>query len=149
MSKGRKRARANGVKFGSKHEARLAQQGWCRLQVAAEVALDKDRTSATLKGVMPKGLYARAVDHPPFNSLFTLRYKRTRVWDCEGVKMPARKFQVGDRVEDKKTHERGRVTFVYSTLELRDEFIAVLFNGTDEALAVPADSVRKLSTRQS
>jgi len=36
--------------------------------------------------------------------------------------MAAMKFHVGDRVEDKKTHERGRVTFVYSTLELRDEF---------------------------
>jgi hypothetical protein len=62
--------------------------------------------------------------------------------------MSAMKFHVGDRVEDKKTHERGRVTFVYSTLELRDEFIAVLFDGHDEALAVPADSVRKVSTRQ-
>jgi hypothetical protein len=31
----------------------------------------------------------------------------------------------------------------------RDEFIAVLFDGHDEALAVPADSVRKVSTRQS
>jgi hypothetical protein len=49
----------------------------------------------------------------------------------------------------RKTHERGRVTFVYSTLELRDEFIAVLFAGHDEALTVPADSVRKVSTRQS
>jgi hypothetical protein len=29
------------------------------------------------------------------------------------------KFHVGDRVEDKETHERGRVTFVYSKLELR------------------------------
>ena len=63
-------------------------------------------------------------------------------------KMSAMKFHVGDRVEDKKSHERGRVTFVYSTLELRDEFVAVLFNGHDEALAVPADSVRKVSTRQ-
>ena len=63
--------------------------------------------------------------------------------------MSGMKFHVGDRVEDKKTHERGRVTFVYSTLELRDEFIAVLFNGHDEALDVPADSVRKVSTRQS
>jgi hypothetical protein len=27
--------------------------------------------------------------------------------------MPA-KFHVGDRVEDKETHKRGRVTFVYS-----------------------------------
>ena len=58
-------------------------------------------------------------------------------------------FRVGDRVEDKETQKRGRVTFVYSTLELRDEFIAVLFAGSDEALAVPADSVRKVSTRQS
>jgi hypothetical protein len=64
------------------------------------------------------------------------------------TEMPT-KFYLGDRVEDKETHERGRVTFVYSTLELRDEFIAVLFNGHDEALAVPADSVRKVSTRQS
>jgi hypothetical protein len=58
-------------------------------------------------------------------------------------------FRVGDRVEDKETHKRGRVTFVYSTLELRDEFIAVLFDGRVETLAVPADSVRKVSTRQS
>ena len=62
--------------------------------------------------------------------------------------MSATKFHVGDRVEDKKTHERGRVTFVYSTLELRDEFIAVLFDGRDDALAVPADSVRKVSRRE-
>jgi hypothetical protein len=33
------------------------------------------------------------------------------------------KFAVGDRVKDKETHKLGRVTFVYSTLELRDEFI--------------------------
>jgi hypothetical protein len=58
------------------------------------------------------------------------------------------KFHIGDRVEDKGTHERGHVTFVYSALELRDEFIAVLFDG-HETLAVPADSVRKVSTRQS
>ena len=64
-------------------------------------------------------------------------------------KMSAMNFHVGDRVEDKKTHERGRVTFIYSTLEFRDEFIAVLFNGHDEALAVPADSVRKVATTQS
>ena len=58
------------------------------------------------------------------------------------------KFHVGDRVEEKETHKRGRVTFVYSTLELRDEFIAVLFDGRDEAVAVPVDSVRKVSRRQ-
>jgi hypothetical protein len=49
------------------------------------------------------------------------------------------KFHVGDRVEDKETHKRGRVTFVYSELELKGEFIAVLFDGRDEALAVPTD----------
>jgi hypothetical protein len=58
-------------------------------------------------------------------------------------------FRIGDRVEDKETHKRGHVTFVYSELELRGEFIAVLFDGRDEALAVPTDSVRKVSTRQS
>jgi hypothetical protein len=55
-------------------------------------------------------------------------------------------LRVGDRVEDKETHKRGHVTFVYSELE---QFIAVLFDGRDEALAVPTDSVRKVSTRQS
>jgi hypothetical protein len=70
------------------------------------------------------------------------------VLQTRSTEMPT-KFHVGDRVEDKDTHERGRVTFVYSTLELRDEFIAVLFDGHEEALTVPADSVRKVSTRQS
>jgi hypothetical protein len=70
------------------------------------------------------------------------------VLQTRSTEMPT-KFRVGDRVEDKETHKRGRVTFVYSTLELRDEFIAVLFDGRDEALAVPTDSVRKVSTRQS
>ena len=58
-------------------------------------------------------------------------------------------FRVGDRVEDKETHKRGYVTFVYSELEFKGEVIAVLFDGRDEALAVPADSVRKVSTRHS
>jgi hypothetical protein len=66
-----------------------------------------------------------------------------------GLSLLEHRNAVGDRVEDKETHERGRVTFVYSTLELRDEFIAVLFNGHDGAVAVPVDSVRKVSTRQS
>jgi hypothetical protein len=70
------------------------------------------------------------------------------VLQTRSTEMPT-KFHVGDHVEDKDTHERGRVTFVYSTLELRDEFIAVLFDGHEEALTVPADSVRKVSTRQS
>jgi hypothetical protein len=38
-------------------------------------------------------------------------------------------FRVGDRVEAKGTHKRGRVTFVYSKLELKGEVIAVLFDG--------------------
>jgi hypothetical protein len=70
------------------------------------------------------------------------------VLQTRSTEMPT-KFHVGDRVEDKETHKRGRVTFVYSTLELRDEFIAVLFDARDEAVAVPADSVRKVSTSRS
>jgi hypothetical protein len=58
-------------------------------------------------------------------------------------------LRVGDRVEDKETHKRGYVTFVYSELEFKGEVIAVLFDGRDEALAVPVDSVRKVSRRQS
>jgi hypothetical protein len=57
-------------------------------------------------------------------------------------------FRVGDRVEDKETHERGCVTFVYSELELKGEAIAVLFDRGDEAVTVPADSVRKVVRRQ-
>ena len=51
-------------------------------------------------------------------------------------------FRVGNRVEDKETHKRGRVIFVYSELELKGEVIAVLFEGRHEALAVPADSAK-------
>ena len=58
-------------------------------------------------------------------------------------------FHVGDRVEDKETHKRGCVTFVFSKLEFRGEFIEVLFDGRDEVVDVPADGVRKVSTRQS
>jgi hypothetical protein len=58
-------------------------------------------------------------------------------------------FHVGDRVEDKKTHKRGRVTFVYSELERKGEFIEVLFDGRDEVIDVSADGVLKISTRQS
>ena len=54
------------------------------------------------------------------------------------------KFHVGDRVEDKETHKRGYVTFVYSELEFKAEVIAVLFDGRDEDLAVPANSVLKI-----
>jgi hypothetical protein len=66
----------------------------------------------------------------------------------ETVGLMLTNFRVGDRVEDKETHKRGRVTFVYSELELKGEFIAVLFDGHDDALAVPTDSVRKVSKRQ-
>jgi hypothetical protein len=57
-------------------------------------------------------------------------------------------FRVGDRVEDKETHKRGPVTFVYSELVLKGEFIAVLFDGNVEALAVPTDSVRKVPRKR-
>jgi hypothetical protein len=83
-----------------------------------------------------------------FEVFFGGARKASRDYASWSTEMPT-KFHVGDRVEDKETHERGRVTFVYSTLELRDEFIAVLFNGHDGAVAGPADSVRKVSTRQS
>jgi hypothetical protein len=59
--------------------------------------------------------------------------------------MSVTKFHVGDRVEDKKTHERGRVTFVYSELERKGEVIEVLFDGRDEAVDVSVDNVRKVS----
>jgi hypothetical protein len=45
--------------------------------------------------------------------------------------------------------KRGRVTFVYSKLEFRGDVIAVLFDGRDEAIAIPADNVRKVAQRQS
>jgi len=71
-----------------------------------------------------------------------------RCFNNEAPKMSATKFHVGDRVEDKKTHKRGRVTFVYSELKRKGEVIEVLFDGRDEAVDVPADGVRKVSTRQ-
>jgi hypothetical protein len=58
-------------------------------------------------------------------------------------------FRVGDRVEDNKTHKRGRITFVYSELERKGEVIEVLFDGCDEVVDVPADGIRKVSARQS
>ena len=63
----------------------------------------------------------------------------------ETVGLVLTNFRVSDRVEDNKTHKRGRITFVYSELE----FIEVLFDGREEVLAIPTDSVRKVSTRQS
>ena len=67
----------------------------------------------------------------------------------EAVGLMLTNFRIGDRVEDKETHKRGRVTFVYSELELKGEVIAVLFDGRDEAIAIPADNVRKVAQRQS
>jgi len=58
-------------------------------------------------------------------------------------------FRVGDSVEDKKTRKRGRVTFVYSELELKGEVIEVLFDGREEPVDVLVDNVRKVSTMQS
>jgi hypothetical protein len=66
----------------------------------------------------------------------------------ETVGLMLTNFRVGDRVEHKETHKLGRVTFVYSELEFKGEFIAVVFDGHHEALAVPTDSVRKVSRRQ-
>jgi hypothetical protein len=49
----------------------------------------------------------------------------------------------------KKTHKRGRVTFVYSEPEFKDEVIEVLFDGRESPVDVLVDSVRKVSTKQS
>jgi hypothetical protein len=43
----------------------------------------------------------------------------------EAVGLMLTNFRVGDRVEDKETHKRGYVTFVYSELEFKAEVIAV------------------------
>jgi hypothetical protein len=67
----------------------------------------------------------------------------------EAVGLMLTKLRVGDRVEDKKTHKRGRVTFVYTELEFKDEVIEVLFDGHESPVDVLVDSVRKVSTRQS
>jgi hypothetical protein len=74
------------------------------------------------------------------------RYQRPH---RETIGLMLTNFRVGDRVEDKKTHKRGRITFVYSELERKGEVIEVLFDGRDEAVDVPADDVRKVSTRRS
>jgi hypothetical protein len=68
---------------------------------------------------------------------------------CKARQAHAYEFSCGDRVEDRKTHKRGRITFVYSELERKGEVIEVLFDGRDEVVDVPADGVRKVSTRQS
>ena len=39
----------------------------------------------------------------------------------EAVGLMLTNFRVGDRVEDKENHKRGRVTFVYSELEFKGE----------------------------
>jgi hypothetical protein len=69
------------------------------------------------------------------------------VLQTRSTEMPS-KFRIGDRVEDNKTHKRGRVTFVYSEIERGGEVIEVLFNGRDEAVDVSVDTVRKISMRQ-
>jgi hypothetical protein len=67
----------------------------------------------------------------------------------EAVGLMLTNLRVGDRVEDKKTHKRGRVTFVYSELEFKDEVIEVLFDGRENPVDVLVDNVRKVSMRQS
>ena len=67
----------------------------------------------------------------------------------EAVGLMLTNLRVGDRVEDKKTHKCGRVTFVYSELEFKDEVIEVLFDGRENPVDVLVDNVRKVSMRQS
>jgi hypothetical protein len=55
-------------------------------------------------------------------------------------------LRVGDRVEDKETHKRGYVTFVYSELEFKGEVIAVLFDGRDEPATSKSSTPATCST---
>jgi hypothetical protein len=65
----------------------------------------------------------------------------------EAVGLMLTNFHVGDRVEDKETHKRGRVVWVYSELELKGEVVEVLFDSRDDALTVSVDSIRKIARR--
>jgi hypothetical protein len=57
------------------------------------------------------------------------------------------KFHVGDRAEDETTHEQGVVVYVYSRAEIRDDIVAIRFDGRPQALAIPSDCLRKLGRR--
>jgi hypothetical protein len=58
-----------------------------------------------------------------------------------------RKFKIGDRVQDPDSHRAGRVVYVYTEPELRDELVAAKFDDHDVPLAVHVDDVRKLRQR--
>jgi len=66
-----------------------------------------------------------------------------------GAPQCLRKFRIGDRVEDRESAKPGSVVHVYPEIDLRDDVVVVLFDDSVDALAVPIDSVRKVSTRQS
>jgi hypothetical protein len=53
-------------------------------------------------------------------------------------------LRIGDRVIDETTHERGRIVHVYSRREMNDDVVAVLFDGRKDALAIPADALRRI-----
>jgi hypothetical protein len=61
----------------------------------------------------------------------------------EAVGLMLTNLRVGDRVEDKKTHKRGRVTFVYSEPEFKDEVIEVLFDGRESPVGAPCRKVMR------
>ena len=53
-------------------------------------------------------------------------------------------FRMGDRVEDRESHETGTIVHVYRDPALRDEIIVVRFGSSSDALAVPTDTVKKI-----
>jgi hypothetical protein len=54
------------------------------------------------------------------------------------------KYKVGDRVEDTVTLQAGTVVYCYEHEELlRDEIVAVRFDGDDLPRAYPCDDLRK------
>jgi hypothetical protein len=56
------------------------------------------------------------------------------------------KFEVGDLVEDTETGQHGTIVHVYDDPEIRDDIIAVQFEGDDVPLAVPIDTIRQPKT---
>jgi hypothetical protein len=55
-------------------------------------------------------------------------------------------FRAGDLVEDTETGQHGTIVHVYDDPEIRDDIIAVQFEGDGVPLAVPIDTIRKYKT---
>jgi hypothetical protein len=70
--------------------------------------------------------------------------KKKSCCDCDAALPTKQKFVVGSRVQDRETGETGTVVHVYDDPLIRDEVVAVRFDGSDVPLAVPIDSIREL-----